>query len=491
MYTEIIDCYERQGYNKALFIQCLIIAFYIKKEWKLMDYKIIALEIVEKIGGPKNINTLVHCATRLRFSLNDYNLINREGLERVEGVQGVVFRTNQLQVIMGQGVVDEYYNEIKRLIPNTQNNKVKIKKEFSLKEILDIFLDTVSSIFAPVIPAIVGSGMIMGLLYSFQTLGWVDPASSLFQILNIFSNAAFYFLPMYLAFSAAQRFGSNPYVAAVLGGILIHPTLIQMVSEGNTLIELSFIKINLQNYSSSVVPILLSVYFMSYIEKILKKYVPKMIDIIVTPTLSLLITGIVALWILGPLGQFVGTYIAEGFLSIYERFSILGGFLYGLTYPFILSTGMQVAFSPITVMNLETLGYDFLYPFSAASNAAMATAAIYVFWKTEDKNLKSLAGSTGISGLIGVTEPVLYGLVLKFKNVLWSVMVGGAVGGAIMGLFKVTYGGFGFVPFGTIILAFGPTFPYYLLGVFTSMIVTIVILHFVGFENKETNKIID
>ncbi|MDQ0359557.1 glucose PTS transporter subunit IIA [Breznakia pachnodae] len=450
-----------------------------------MNYKNMAKAIVEAVGGDKNIKSVVHCATRLRFELFDNKLADEKKLEEIEGVQGVVFRTSQLQLIIGQGAVDECYKEVNELISlKEHSNGTKSKREFNIRSLLDIFLDTISSIFAPIIPAIVGSGMIMGVLYSLQVLEWVDPASGIFQLLNVFSNAAFYFLPMYLAFSSGKRFGCNPYVAAVLGAILIHPTFIGMVSAGTPIIDLGLFEITLQNYSSSVVPIIISVYFMSLIEKGLKRIVPKMVDIIVTPTLSLLIGGVVALWILGPLGQFAGNFVAEGFVWIYNQFGVLGGLFYGLTYPFILATGMQVAFTPIVVMNLESLGYDFMYPFSAASNAAMAAAALYVFFKTRDQDLKSIAGSTGISGLIGVTEPVLFGLVLKFKKVLFAVMAGGAAGGAIMGLFSVTYGGFGFVPFGTIILAFGPTFVYYMLGVSVSMIVTVVILHFTGYTTK-------
>jgi len=451
-----------------------------------MNYLKMAKSIIKAVGGSSNIKKVVHCATRLRLELFDNSIANQSELEVIEGVQGVVFRTSQIQLIIGQGAVEECYKNVIKLISmSSKNQEEKVKKEFNIKDLLSIFLETISSIFAPIIPAIVGSGMIMGILYSLQVATWIDPTSNLFQLLNVFSNAAFYFLPMYLAFSSGKKFGCNPYVAAVLGGILIHPTFISMLGSGDTFIKLGFIQIKLMNYASSVIPIILSTYFMSKVEKIVKRVVPKMIDIIVTPTVSLLLSGIVALWIIAPLGQYAGTFIANGFLDIYHIFGFFGGILYGISYPFILATGMQVAFSPITVMNLESLGYDFLYPFSAASNAAMAAAALYIFIKTKDNDLKSVAGSTGISGLIGVTEPVLFGIVLKFKKVLVAVMVGGAIGGGIMGLFNVTYGGFGFVPFGTIILAFGPTFIYYLIGVFAAMISAVVVLHFIGYENKE------
>jgi len=454
-----------------------------------MDYKKMAKSIVEAVGGNKNIKNVVHCATRLRFELYDNKLANEKVLNTIQGVQGVVFRTSQLQLIIGQGIVEDCFKEVCMLL-STATAKVDVqeKRKFTIKGLLDVLLENISSIFAPIIPAIVGSGMIMGILYSLQVLDWIDPTSSIFQLLNVFSNAAFYFLPMYLAFSSGKKFGCNPYVAAVLGAILIHPTFIDMVNTGNASMALGFIEINLQNYTSSVMPIIISVYFMSWIEKGLKRIVPKMIDIIVTPTASLIISGIVALWLLAPLGQYAGNLIAEGFVLLYNQFGLFAGILYGMAYPFILATGMQVAFTPVIAMNLASLGYDFIYPSIAASNAAMAAAAIYIFFRTGNKDLKSLAGSTGISGLIGVTEPVLFGIVLKFKKVLFAVMAGGAVGGGIMGLLKVTYGGFGFVPFGTIILAFGPTFLFYMIGVIVAMVTTVVILHFIGYQNDVQNK---
>lgn len=452
-----------------------------------MDYNKTALEILNKVGGKSNVKNVLHCATRLRIEIADKSILDIEQLEKIEGVHGVVDRSGQLQFILGQGIVDEVYREFlselgeEVLDDNVETEKVTDKKKLKL---LDLFLETVSSIFAPIIPAIVGSGMIMGLLYSGQVLGIVDPENGLIQLLNIFSNAAFYFLPMYLAFSSAQRFKCNPYVAAVLGAVLIHPTIIEMVNAGNATISLGFIKIVLQNYSSSVVPIIITIYFMSLVEKGLKKIVPKMIDIIVTPTLTIVITGIIALWILAPLGQFAGVLLADAIVFIHDKASWLAGLVLGLFYPFILATGMQVGMTPIIVMNLENLGYDFTYPFIAASNAAMAAGALYIMVKTKDKNLKGVASSTGISALIGVTEPVLYGLVLRFKKLLFAVMIGGGVGGLIMGIFKVQYMGFGFVPFGTIMLAFGDTFIYYLIGVAVSMIITVLILIYKGYEEE-------
>jgi PTS system beta-glucosides-specific IIC component len=224
---------------------------------------------------------------------------------------------------------------------------------------------------------------------------------------------------------------------------------------------------------------------MSFVEKGLKKIIPNMIDIIVTPMVCIFVSSIVGLGILAPLGNYLGTFIANGLMWLYQAFGPIGAMVLAGIYPFVLSTGMQVAFTPIIMQNLNTLGFDVIYPCIACANSAMAACAIYTFFKIKDKKIKSIASSSGISALIGVTEPVLFGLVLRFRKILIATVIGAAAGGIIMGLFTVRYAGFGFVPFGTVILAFGETFVFYLLGVAVSMIVSVVTLHFMGIEDKK------
>jgi beta-glucoside PTS system EIICBA component len=454
-----------------------------------------ARQIIDGVGGAENVRSLVHCVTRLRFDLIDDDRADRSVLKDITGVQGVVSRGGQLQLIIGQGTVEESYRAVTSALANDTatardeasapvDAPTRPKTRWTPKTAFDLLLQTLASIFAPIIPAIVGCGMIMGLLYSLQILGWIDSESSAYQLLFTISNAAFYFLPVYLAFSCAQRFGANPYVAAVLGGILIHPNFVKLVEAGQQTVDLGWIQIVLRDYSSSIVPIILSVYFMSWVERGVRRVTPKMIALIVVPTVSLLVSAFVALWILAPLGGAAGDYVAQAIAWLYTNFGVLGGIVLGAFYPFILSTGMQVALVPVILSNLQTNGGDFIYPVQAASNAAMAAAAAYIFFRSRDKALKQIAGSTSVSGFIGVTEPVLFGIVIRFRKVLWAVMAGGGAGGAVMGAFQVLYGGFGFVPFGTIILAFGPTFAMYLVGVGVAIAVTVTILAVFGYENR-------
>ena len=341
-------------------------------------------------------------------------------------------------------------------------------------------MDTISSILAPIIPAICGCGLIQGLLYSFESFGWVSADTEVFTFFLTCANAAFHFMPVIIAFSAGKRFKCNPYIAATLGAILIHPNFLGLAG---TTVHVLGIPITYMDYSSTVIPVILCVYFMSKVEHLLKKFVPSMLDLIVTPFVSLALAAIVGLAVLAPLGNMAGNYIVSGFMWLYTTTGPIGGMLFSLCYPFILMTGMQIAEVPIMLQNFATLGYDVLYPCEAATNAAMAAVALYIFFVSKNEKNKALGSSTGITALIGVTEPVLFGLVLKYKKVLAAVMIGGGVGGFIMGLFKVKYLSFGFVPFGTIVLAVTDTFVYYLIGVFAAMIVAVIALHLLKFED--------
>ncbi len=208
-----------------------------------------------------------------------------------------------------------------------------------------------------------------------------------------------------------------------------------------------------------------------------------MIDIIVTPLVTVMVSAVVGWALLAPVGGWIGTFVANGILWLYTTLGPIGGAICGAVYPFMLMTGMQVAMSPITVQNLATLGYDFIYPCTAASNAAMAVCALYIFWKSKNEDTKSMGLSTGVTALIGVTEPVFFGLIAKYKKALIATCVGGAAGGAIMGMFTVQYLSFGFVPFGTIVLAMTETFPYYMLGVCLSMVVAFVMMRVLKWED--------
>lgn len=449
------------------------------------NYEVLAKTILESVGGKDNITFFTHCVTRLRFTLKDKNLVNEEALNKQSEIYGLKWSNGQLQVIIGNEVGDVYDAVCK--IGNIQKEEaidenlddVPAEKK-GFKDILGTFMETLSSIFAPFIPAIVACGLLQGILYSVQTFGWIDAASETYNFFFTCSQASFYFLPILVAFSAGKRFKCNPYLAATTAAILMHPSFSALA--GTSIKLFGIIPITYAGYSSTVVPAILTVYFQSYIEKACKRVVPKMIDIIVTPLVTVMVSAVVGWMLLAPIGNWIGTFVAEGILWLYTTLGPVGGAICAGLYPFMLMTGMQVAMSPITVQNLATLGYDFIYPCTACANAAMAVCALYIFFKAKKEETKSLGLSTGITALIGVTEPVMFGLIMKYKKALYATIIGGAAGGIIMGMFTVQYLSFGFVPFGTIVLAMTETFPWYMLGVAISMVVTWIAMMVLKFD---------
>lgn len=454
-------------------------------------YDDLAAQLVASVGGKGNIGFFTHCVTRLRFNIKDKGLVDEDAVEHLPGVLGKQWAGEQLQVIIGQHVGDVYEVICEQaglaresaIDENLDGALAGGKRDFSPRHIADVLLDTLSGIFAPFIPAIVACGLLQGVLYSVQSFGWISAESVEYSFFYTCANTAFYFMPVLIAFSAARRFKCNQYVGAALGAALIHPTFAGMAGESISLFGV--VPITFANYSSTVVPAILTVYLMSWVERGCKQVVPAMIDIIVTPLVSFIVSAIVGFALLAPLGNFVGTFIAQGILSLYTTLGPIGGALCAAVYPFMLATGMQVAMSPITVQNLATLGYDFIYPCTAASNAAMAACALYIFFKAKDKNVKALGSSTGVTALIGVTEPVFFGLIARYRKAMLATMIGGGAGGVVMGMFTVQYLSFGFVPFGTLPLAMTETFPYYMIGVCLAMVVAVAAMHLLKFDEEE------
>lgn len=453
-------------------------------------YAELADSIVGLVGGKDNISYFTHCVTRLRFNVKDKGLVREKDIEQLAGVIGTQWSGDQLQIIIGQQVGSVYATICERAglaqedaVDENLDAHLTGKRDFSPRHLFDLFFDTLSGIFAPFIPAIVSCGLLQGVLYSIQTFGWISADSVEYNFFYTCANTAFYFMPVLIAFSAGKRFKCNPYVAAALGAVLIHPTFAGMT--GQEIRLFGMIPIAFANYSSTVVPAILTVYVASWIERACKKVVPAMVDIIVTPFVTFLVAAIIGFALLAPAGNFLGTFVAEGILWLYTTLGPVGGALCAAVYPFMLATGMQVAMSPITVQNLATLGYDFIYPCTAASNAAMAAVALYIFFKAKNQNVKSIGSSTGVTALIGVTEPVFFGLIAKYRKAMIATMVGGAAGGVVMGMFTVQYLSFGFVPFGTLPLAMTETFPYYMIGVCLAMVVAVIVMHLLKFDDEE------
>lgn len=453
-----------------------------------MNDKQLAEEILRFSGGESNIKGVTHCVTRLRLSVNDTNVIKVNDIQILPGVLGVNIVGNQLQVILG-GKVYVIYDAFLPLVNASSSNGEG--KRGNKESLISRFLDTLSGIFTPIIPAIIGAGLLKGIMIFLMFYNIVSTESDIYKFLNIFSDSAFYFIPLLLAFSTATRFKCNPYVAVAIAGILVHPSLITMMNESSSL---KFIGIPITNasYASSVLPIILGVWLMSYVERWLTNVIPKILKTILVPLLTVLIVAPIILAVLGPIGTIVGNSIGQGFIDFYLNFGILAGAVLGAVYPFLVILGMHVGFTPVMVQSLSKFGVDYMMALFVAANSAQAGATFAVYTKTKNKGFKALAGTAALNAFIGITEPALFGVTTKLKRPLIAVSIGGALGGAIAGAFHVQASGMGTGPIAGIPLFLGPTFIYFVISSLVSLVVAFILTLVIGFddipeENTTTN----
>lgn len=402
-----------------------------------MDYKNLAEVILEKVGGKDNVLGLTHCATRLRFNLKDEKKADTEALKKVKGVMGVVRNAGQYQVIIGSDVAS-VYRPLTELCDLQQDTAAK---EADNRKLAGKIIDTITGIFTPILPAITAAGMLKAVLALLVVFGVVDKSAQSYQIINVMADAAFYFLPILLANSAAKKFNCNPYLAMMLGGMLLHPDFVNMVNtskESGEAIRLFMIPITNASYSSSVIPIILSVWFMSFIEPIADRISPKAVKFFTKPLLTAIVAGIAALAVFGPVGYIIGNGIASAINTLESYCSWLVPTLLGGLFPLLVMTGTHYGIIPIGINNRMTMGYDtIVYPGNLASNVAQGAAALAVALKSKQSEIKQLASSAGITAVCGITEPALYGINLRFKTPLYASMIGGASGGLFMGLLRV------------------------------------------------------
>ncbi|VYT79367.1 biotin/lipoyl-binding protein [Clostridium tertium] len=395
-----------------------------------MDFKKMANEILKLVGGEKNVASVTNCMTRLRFNLNDVSKANTEAIKKLEGVQGVVNKNGQFQIIIGTNV-SKVCDEIHKLGNFGENSASDSADEET--GVINKVLGTITAIFTPVIPALAGSGMIKALLAVLKLFGLVDAGTQTYAYLSFLSDTVFYFLPVILAYSAAKRFKCSPYLAAVLGAALLHPSFTAL----NTGDPVAFfgIPVRMISYGSSVVPILLIVFAQSYVEKFAKKISPASVKVFLVPLITLIITSLIGFTALGPLGNYVGEILAIGMNFINDRAGWLIPVIMGAFTPLFIMTGMHYCFAPIQQIQYATLGYGtILGPGMLSSNIAQATSALVVGLKTKNKSLKQLSISSSTTAFMGITEPALYGVNFKLKKPLYASMIGGGIAGLYAGI---------------------------------------------------------
>ncbi len=396
-----------------------------------MDYRALGKTLIDLVGGTENIRQLTHCATRLRFEFYDKGKVQKEKIENLQGVISVVEGGGQFQVVIGNEV-QTTFGAIREEMKDTGSSHEEQPKE---KEgIVNTIISVISTTFTPVIPALIGGGMIKALLSILVLAGLVSDSGSTYQILNFISDAPFYFMPVLLAYGASLKFQCSPIMAMTMAAAFLHPTWSGIVAAGETVTFFGIPTI-LVDYSYSVVPIILSVWILSYVERFAEKYSPSVIKFFLKPMIIMFVAIPIGLVAVGPLGNLLNDLVQTGADYINNRVSWLIPMLMGAFQPFLILTGTAWAMTPIATSQISALGYEVVNgPGMLASNIAMGGATLAVAVKAKGQNLKQLASSSGFTAVMGVTEPCLYGVLLRLKRPFVASMIGGAVGGVYAGI---------------------------------------------------------
>ncbi|CYV08091.1 phosphotransferase system IIC component%2C glucose/maltose/N-acetylglucosamine-specific [Streptococcus suis] len=394
-----------------------------------MKYKNTALAILEAVGGEKNVLRATHCVTRLRLELKDENIVSDERVKSISGVIGIMKKNGQYQIILGNDVAN-YYKEFTALGKFDSDSVQQVKKANVLEQVIEYIAGSMT----PLIPAMLGGGMIKVLVIVLPMLGLLKADSQSISFLAFFGDAPYHFMPIFLAYSASQKLKVTPTLAMSVAGILLHPNFVQMVSTGDPLHFLGA-PVTPASYGSSVIPILIMVWLMKYIEAVFNKVTPAVTKSFLQPTLVLLVSGFIALVLVGPLGVIVG----EGLSQLVEQMHGVAGWLtlavLGAIMPFIVMTGMHWAFAPIFLAASIATPDVLILPAMLGSNLAQGAASMAVAFKSKNSNTKQIAFAAGFSALFaGVTEPALYGVTLKYKKPLYAAMIGGGLAGLFVGL---------------------------------------------------------
>ena len=424
-----------------------------------MDYAKIAAQVIEHVGGKDNILSAAHCATRLRLQLKNNDLRNEEALTDVEGVKGVFLTQSQFQIIFGSGLVNLVFAEVQKQIGadgDTESDENRKKADSEQEKgkrgnPLQSFVKLLSDIFVPIIPAIVAGGLLMGInnlltsaLFHGQSLIQLYPQwAGLASAVNTFANAPFTFLPVLIGFSATKKFGGNPYLGAAMGMIMVHPDLLNAYSIGISeapVWNIFGFEIAAIGYQGTVLPVLAVSFILANIEKKLRKVTPTWLDNLTTPMLSILITSFLTFICVGPVLREAGNLLADGITWIYNSLGFVGGGLFGLAYAPICLTGMHHSFIAIEtqlIADVAKTGGSFIFTTASMNNVAQGAAVLAILFLTKNEKMKSICSASGVSALLGITEPAMFGVTLKLKYPFYAAIIGSAVGSAYCAATKV------------------------------------------------------
>jgi len=423
-----------------------------------MNYPKVASQLIDMLGGKDNIKALAHCATRLRLAIQDESLIDEKGIDDLDGVKGQFKVAGQYQIIFGSGIVNQVYAQMAKLTGLEEMSTVDVASAGAEKQnIIQQAVKGLSDIFVPIIPAIVAGGLLMGifnllvapgLFIDGQSLVDANPGlADLAAMINTFANAPFVYLPILIAFSASKKFGGNPFLGAALGMLMVHPDLLNGWGFGGAAVAgdipvwniLGF-EIQKVGYQGSVLPVLVAAFILAKVENGLRKFIPSVLDNLLTPLLALFITGVLTFTIVGPFTRDLGFLLGDGLNWLYDSAGFIGGAVFGFIYaPFVI-TGMHHSFIAIEIQLLADVavtGGTFIFPIAAMSNIAQGGAALAVGFTTKDIKMKGIAMPSGVTALLGITEPALFGVNLKLRYPFIAAICAAATASAFITLFNV------------------------------------------------------
>ena len=410
----------------------------------MMDYAKTASLVIKYVGGKNNIKSVTHCATRLRFQLRDNGLRNEEAISDLEGVKGVFLTQSQFQIIFGSGIVNMVCDEAQKQLGTLEEKPEE--KEKGKGNVVQRFIKMLSDIFVPIIPAIVAGGLLMGLnnlltspLVNGQSMIELYPMwQGLASAINTFANAPFTFLPVLIGFSATRKFGGNAFLGAAMGMIMVHPDLLNAYQIGLAqppVWDIFGFQIAAIGYQGTVLPVLAVSWILANIEKRLHKVTPSWLDNLTTPLLSILVTSFLTFICVGPVLREAGNLLASGITWLYNTLGPVGGALFGFAYAPITMTGMHHSFIAIETQLLADsahTGGSFIFSTASMNNVAQGAAVLAVLLMTKNDKMKSICSASGISALLGITEPAMFGVTLKLKYPFYAAMAGSAAGSAYL-----------------------------------------------------------
>ena len=423
-----------------------------------MNLPKIAEQVIEKLGGKNNIATAAHCATRLRIVLNDESKVNKEGIEAIEGVKGQFSVAGQYQIIFGSGTVNKVHEQLTKQLGIGDVSKAEVAEAaLGQQNLLQRIVKGLADIFVPIIPAIVAGGLLMGLYSMLTSIGffWDNHSvvtkypeiSDLVDFINTIANAPFVFLPVLLGFSATRKFGGNPFLGAALGMLLVHPSLSDGWNYAKTLMEGNIkywnvfgLEIEKVGYQGTVIPTIISAWVLATLEKNFRKFIPSYLDNLITPMFSLFIAGFLAFTVIGPFGREAGSLISAGLTWLYDTLGFFGGAIFGTLYAPIVITGMHQTFIAVETQLLAEItqtGGTFIFPIAAMSNIAQGAACLGVALALKDAKIRGLAVPSGISALLGITEPAMFGVNLRYRQAFIAAMIGSGLASAFIAFFNV------------------------------------------------------